>query len=123
MLAILFLFSTAAVFLVIHEIKAFYSLLLFRVAVFAMLGIPFLAIGLWNAALLFALSRPNLVVTAIALGLITNVVVGYLLSRLVSYDLAIVGFDAGAVTLACVSTWFFRRLLPNFDYHFFAATT
>jgi O-antigen/teichoic acid export membrane protein len=72
---------------------------------------------------LFALSRPKLVVTAITIGLITNVVVGYLLSRLVSYDLAIVGFDAGAITLAFVSTWFFRRMLPNFDYYFFAATT
>jgi hypothetical protein len=120
---ILFLGSTAAVTCAIYKIHALQSLLNLRVALLALAGTPFLAIGLWNAALLIALSRPMLVVAATVWALIVNVCVGYLLSRLFSYDLAILGFDAGACVLAGISAWSCHRLLVNFDYHFFAATT
>jgi hypothetical protein len=121
--AVLFLGSTGAVGWAIHKSHALQAILLSRVALFALAGTPFLAIGLWNIALLFALSRPNLVIIATAWALAANICVGYLLSRLGSYDLAITGFDAGAFVLACISTWSCRRMLTNCDYHFFAAIT
>jgi hypothetical protein len=119
---VLFVVSTAAVLISIREIPALRALLVFRVALFALAGTPLLAIGLWNIALLFALSRPWLVLAAIGWALLLNACAGYLLSRLLSYDLAIVGFDIGAFALACASSWFCQRLLSNFEYHYFAAT-
>jgi hypothetical protein len=122
-LAALFVFSTSAVVWAIHSIPALRAILLFRVALLGLAGIPFVAAGLWNVALLFALSRPLLAVTASGWALVVNVITGYILSRLLSYDYAVLGFDAGACTLAFLTAWSCRRLLANFDYHFFAAAS
>jgi hypothetical protein len=110
-----------AIILAIREMHALQALLVFRVTVFVLTGTPLLAVGLWHVALLFALSRPQLALTAIGCAFGFDVCSGYLLSRLYSYDLAIIGFDIGACTLACISGWFCRRLLANFEYHYFAA--
>lgn len=118
----LFIVSTCAVLITIREIPALQALLVFRVVLFALAGTPLLALGLWNIALLFALSRPWLVLAAMGWAVLLNACAGYLLSRLFSYDLAIIGFDIGALALAGASTWFCRRLLSNFEYHYFAAT-
>lgn len=120
--SILFILSTAAVIFAIHWFDILRAMLVLRVALLGLAGIPLLVIGLWNIALLFALSRPRFVLIAVAWAFLLDVCVGYVLSRLFSYDLAIVGFDIGACALACVSGWFCRRLLADFDYHYFAAT-
>jgi hypothetical protein len=119
---VLFVVATAAVLIGIREIPALQALLVLRVALLALAGIPLLAIGLWNIALLFALARPWFVLAAMGWALLLNVGAGYLLSRLFSYDLAIVGFVLGACVLACATSYFCRRLLSNFEYHYFAAT-
>jgi hypothetical protein len=119
--AALFALSSAAVLLAIHEIPALQAILIFRVAVLVLAGTPLLIIGLWHTALLFALSRPQLVLAALGSALGFDICSGYLLSRLYSYDLAIIGFDIGACALACISGWFCWRLLANFEYHYFAA--
>jgi hypothetical protein len=113
--------STSIVLWGINSLPALKAILLFRVAVLALAGIPFAAAALWNIALLFALSRPILAVVATAWGLAANVSTGYLLSRLFTYDYAVIGFDVGALTMAVISAWSCRRILSKFDYHFFAA--
>jgi hypothetical protein len=115
--------SSVLVLFMIHEIHALEPMLLHRVAVLMLVGTPFLVIGLWNIALLFALSRPGLVLAATCSALLANICSGYLISRLLSYDLAIIGFDLGACVLACISGWFCHRVAVNFDYHYFASAT
>ncbi len=119
---VLFVISTALSVLVVYEIRPLREMLDLRVALLGLLATPLLAVGLWNVALLFALSRPMYVLISVGWGVALNVCFGYLLSRLFSYDLAIIGFDIGTCALACISGWFCRKLLSNFDYHYFAAT-
>jgi hypothetical protein len=120
---LLFLGSSAVVAAAIYAIPSLRAVILPRVALLAMLGMPFLAIGLWNIALLFALSRPMFAVSATTWSLITNVAVGYLLSRMIAYDLAIIGFLIGACALSYISARYCRRTLAHFDYYFFASAT
>lgn len=119
---ILFVVSTVVSVVAIEQIQPLRELLDLRVALLGLLAIPLLTLGLWNIALLFALSRPISVLAAVGWAAALNVCSGYLLSRVFSYDLAIIGFDIGACILACVSGWSCRRLLSNFDYHYFAGT-
>jgi hypothetical protein len=118
---LLFIVSTIAVILTVEKVHGLRATLLFRVFLLVLAGIPLLTVGLWNTALLFALSRPAFVLNAISGAVVLNVSSGYVLSRLFTYDLAIVGFDIGALALAVISSWFCVRLLADFDYHYFAA--
>lgn len=120
--AILSLFSSALVLSLIHYSAFLQSAIIYRVIVGALAGTPFLVVGLWNIGLLFALSRWGDVLKSVAWALGVNVCVGYLVSRLFAYDLAIVGFVCGACMLAATSAYFYRQLLPNIGYHYFAAT-
>ncbi|MBV8551439.1 MAG: hypothetical protein JOY54_09070 [Acidobacteriaceae bacterium] len=119
---ILFVISSVGVVFTVKQIHALEAMMLFRVVLLGLIGIPLLAVGLWNIALLFALSRPTYVLTSVAWALLSDICAGYVLSRLFSYDLAIVGFDIGSAALVCISGWFCRRLFNNFDYHYFAAS-
>jgi hypothetical protein len=119
---VLFVLSTTVSVIAIQQIHPLRDLLDLRVALLGLLAVPLLAVGLWNVALLFALSRPMSVLVSVGWALVLNICSGYLLSRLFSYDLAIVGFDIGTCALACFSGWYCRKLLLNFDYHYFAAT-
>lgn len=92
-----------------------------RVAIIALAGYPFLVIALWNVSLLFALSLPRAVLPAVVLGTVANAVTGYVLSRLVSYDWAVVGFTAGAIVFGFVSSSAVLRRFRNLDYHYFAS--
>jgi uncharacterized membrane protein len=92
-----------------------------RVLLPALAGYPFLVIALWNVSLLFALSQPKAVLPAIACGLIANSTVGYMLSRLVSYEWAVTGFAIGALTFAAVSSAAVLRRFRDLDYFNFAA--
>ena len=118
---LLFVGSSAIVTAAIYEIPPLRAVILPRVVLLGMAGMPFLAIGLWNIALLFALSRPMFAVTATAWSLVINVMIGYVLSRLVAYDLAIIGFFVGACALSYISARCCHRMLANFDYYFFAS--
>jgi O-antigen/teichoic acid export membrane protein len=118
----LFVIAALASVTVIEQVRALREILDLRVALLGLLATPFLTVGLWNIALLFALSRPRFALVSIGWGVTLNLCAGYLLSRLFSYDLAIVGFDIGSGAVAFASGWFCWKLLPNFEYHYFAAT-
>jgi hypothetical protein len=114
--------SSALVITLIDHVQPLRAMLDHRVAVAMLLCTPVLVIGLWNVALLVALSRPGLVLAAISLAVLVNVCVGYLLSRLIAYDLAVIGFGTGGCVLAGLSGWFCYRLAHEFDHAYFAAS-
>jgi hypothetical protein len=92
-----------------------------RVVVLALAGYPFLVIGLWNVSLLFALSLPKSVLPAIALATAGNAGLGYLLSRLLSYDWAVAGFTLGALIFGFISSATVLHRFGDLDYHYFAS--
>jgi uncharacterized membrane protein len=90
-------------------------------AIWSLLGFPFLVVGLWNASLLFALSRSTEVLVAIGSACVANLALGYLASRIGSYQDAITGFTAGAVLFAVISGLCCLRTFRRLDYYQYTA--
>ena len=89
-----------------------------KVMAWALAGYIFLIYSLRNVSLLFALSCPVYVLLAIGGACAANISVGYLLSRFVSYDNAVIGFTFGAALFAAISTLYSLRTLRRLDYYY-----
>ncbi|MEX2561767.1 MAG: hypothetical protein WD358_00790 [Nitriliruptoraceae bacterium] len=85
--------------------------------------IGYVAIGfsLLNLSVFFYLSRPKLAMISLMPAMGVNVVVGYLLSRMFSYHLAVFGLAAGGIVFAFISTVLCLRVLANLDYYYYSA--
>lgn len=81
-----------------------------------------LAFCLMNAVILFALSQANLVVKAIIPSTLLNFIIGFLLSRWVSYEYAVLGLFIGTVLLCILSTKAMIKVFKNLDYYLYAAS-
>ncbi len=89
--------------------------------VWGVIGYSLLAWGLLNAIFLFSLSRPNFILRAIVLALIVNLVVGFALSRAISYEYSVIGLTAGSLTFGVLTTWYAFRVLNRLDYYYYSA--
>lgn len=81
-----------------------------------------LAFCLMNAVILFSLSQPNMVVKAIIPAILTNLIIGFLLSRWISYEYAVIGLFIGTILLAILSTRSLIKVFKNLDYYLYAAS-
>lgn len=84
-------------------------------------GYVFLVFGLFNSVFLFALSRPGYVLRALIPALALNILVGYVLSRTVRYDLAVVGLTVGALAFLLISSFYAVRTFRSLDYYYYSA--
>ena len=84
-------------------------------------GYVFLVFGLFNSVFLFALSRPLFVLRSLIPALLVNVVVGFILSRTVSYEFAVVGLTAGSLVFLLISGYFARKTFQRLDYYYYSA--
>ena len=84
-------------------------------------GYAFLALGLLNAVFFLSLSRPRFVLRSIGAGFLVNVVVGFLLSRIVAYYYSVIGLVAGAAVFAVLSTWYAWRVMDRLDYYYYSS--
>ncbi len=89
-----------------------------KVMAWALIGYIFLVFSLRNVSLLFALSCPKYVLTAIGCACVANLGTGYLLSRFGGYEQAVIGFTVGAVLFAAISTGYSLRTLRRLDYYY-----
>jgi len=71
--------------------------------------------------ILMTLSRADLAVRAMAIALLTNVVIGFAISRSVHYSGSVFGLLAGAVILAALSYRYVVRVFGDLDYYYYAA--
>ena len=84
------------------------------VFVFGTLGYMLWSFGLLNAGYCLALNQPGQVARILAMALATNLLVGYTLSRLISYEYAVLGFVVGGLVFVAVSTRDVYRMLGEF---------
>ena len=84
-------------------------------------GYVFLVWGLFNSIFLFALSRPAFVLRSLTPALVLNVVVGFVLSRTVSYDWAVIGLTVGSLAFMLTSGYYTRRTFKKLDYFYYSA--
>ena len=84
-------------------------------------GYVFLVFGLFNSVFLFSLSRPGFVLRSLGPALFLNVAVGFVLSRAVRYDLAVVGLTVGSLAFLLISTYYARKVFKRLDYFYYSA--
>lgn len=87
----------------------------------AALGYSILAFGLLNSLFFFSLSQPWVVVRAIAPALLVNVAVGFVASRMIDYQYAVLGLVAGSTYFAYRSYLSARELFDKLDFYYYAA--
>ncbi len=87
----------------------------------ASVGYVFLVWGLFNSIFLFALSRPKFVLRSLTPALALNLVVGFILSRTVSYDWAVTGLTVGSLAFTLISGYYTRRTFRELDYYYYSA--
>jgi len=81
----------------------------------------FLNIGLLHVLFFFTLNKPSYAMYSILCGLVTNVTVGFICSRIISFEYATLGLLAGSVTFAVVSGLFAREFFKNLNYYYYSA--
>jgi hypothetical protein len=81
-----------------------------------------LAYCLMNSVILFALSQANMVVKAIIPSILTNFIIGFLLSRWISYEYAVIGLFVGTVIFCILTTKSLIKVFKNLDYYLYAAS-
>lgn len=79
------------------------------------------AVGLQNALVCFSLNAPWPVVRAVGWSVLVNFCVGFLLSRYIGYEWAVVGLAAGALVFVVMSTIAAVGVLRRVDLHLMQA--
>lgn len=106
----------------VPEIADFFaSIVTYRVFWLASLGYLLLTIGLLHSLFFFTLNRPAYVLYALSASLLVNFLVGYLCSRIFSYEMAVLGLVAGSLSFALITGWMARRFFHRLDYFYFSA--
>ncbi|MDQ2730093.1 MAG: hypothetical protein M3Y56_00410 [Armatimonadota bacterium] len=103
-------------------IRAYLDPLVKRVFWCSSPGYAFLSWALFNNVFLFALSRPERVLRNTAVALVTNITVGYILTRLLGdHEWACIGFTVGSFVLAALSSVSVIRVINRLDYYYYSA--
>ena len=81
----------------------------------------FVVWALLNNVFLFSFSRPGFALRGVIVGLVVNVVVGFILSRVIEYWAAVFGLLAGSIVLWAISTYYVVKMLRKMDYYAYSA--
>jgi len=76
----------------------------------------FTGIGLFNSLLLISHSRPEMPLNSILVAFFTNIIVGILLSRLISPEYSVFGLLLGGIVFFVTTTIASANLMMDFDY-------
>jgi len=106
----------------IRQVRDFFaSPITFKVFYWAVAGYGLLAWGLMNSVFFFSFSRPAFVLRALGVAAAVNALVGFALSRTLSYWHSVVGLTVGSLVFALLTTWYAVRLFRNMDYYYYSA--
>lgn len=94
------------------------SVIVFFVASIAYL---FVVWSLLNNVFLFSFSRPLYALRAVALALVVDLVVGFVLSRVFIYWAAVFGLLAGGIVLWLISSHYTMKVLRDMDFYAYSA--
>ncbi len=106
----------------IQEVRDFFaSPITYFVYWCAALGYLLLAFALLNGLFLFSLARPIYVIRSIIWGFAVNIVCGFILSRLIAFEYAVLGLIAGSAVFALLAHREIRHVLRHLDYYYYSA--
>lgn len=92
-----------------------------KVCVLGSIGYLLLAWGMLNTLYLFTLGQPSKPLKAIITAVLVNLIVGFVLSRFVSYEYSVVGMICGAGVFMLMTMRANMKFFNNLDYHYYAA--
>jgi hypothetical protein len=129
-ISIFFLISSiAAVFSVIFINKTvdFYHIILgpyfsstsTNVFIFSIIGYIFITCGLLNNIYLLYFSEGLVIVKTLLISIGVNVLFGFVLSRIFTYDFAVFGFVAGSMSFYILSLFSSYKVLRSMDYYLY----
>ena len=93
------------------------------IATWSIAGFAFLAIGLWNVSLLFAITQASRAALATLAACAANITIAYFASRIGGYSFAVLGFFIGGLLFAALSGAYVVKSFRSLDYHYFAAAS
>ncbi len=106
----------------VFDFRLFSDEVTFFVFTWGVAGYVFLTAGLLNALYLFSLSQPDPVVKATAYAVAADLLVGFVLSRVVAYHWAVLGMVCGAVVFFALTTVYSVRSLGSLDFCLYYST-
>lgn len=91
--------------------------------VFWIAGISYLfvVIGLLHSLFFFTLNKPSFAVYAITGAFVVNFVVGFVCSRTLGLEYAVVGLLAGSITFAAITGGMAKSYFKHLDYYYYSA--
>jgi hypothetical protein len=92
------------------------------VFILSLIAYVLVAVALMNAVILFSLSQPYQIIRSIGIALLVNVGLGFLLSRWIDYQYAVLGLLVGSIVFLVLSTRNVFNVLRKLDYYLYAAS-
>lgn len=90
------------------------------VFIIGLIGFTILCIGLMNALVLFCFSQPENATRAMLWAILSDIVLGFLLSRWFDHTYAVFGFVLGAIVFTVMTSKAAFRLLEHLDYYLYS---
>ncbi len=85
------------------------------------IGYMFLAWGMLNTLYLFTLGQPATPLKAVVYACIVNFILGFILSRFVSFEYSVVGMTVGAIVFTGLTLKEIFNYFRNLDYYYYAS--
>lgn len=105
-----------------REIRNFFqSPITTKIFWWASISYLILAFGMLHALFFFTLGQPRKILHAMVAAVIVNFIVGFLCSRMISYEYAVLGLAAGALTFSSLTGYNMWKYLKNLDYIFYSS--
>ena len=92
-----------------------------RVFIIGAFGYLFLTVGMLNVLYLYTLNNHKEPLTAVLVACLVNILVGLILSRIFSYEYAVIGMLFGSIAFALMTTAKTIKFFKKLDYHFYAS--
>lgn len=92
-----------------------------KVSLIGGVGYILVAWGMLNSLYLFTLNRPAKPLNAILVAWLVNVTIGFVASRLISYEYSVIGFAVGSAVFMLMTLRSTLRFFKNLDYFYYAA--
>jgi hypothetical protein len=92
-----------------------------KVCVIGGLGYLFVTWGMLNSLYLFTLNRPQGALIAITIAFGVNLIIGFLCSRILSYEYSAIGMLVGAFVFMLLTTKEAISYFKKLDYHYYAS--
>lgn len=92
-----------------------------HVCIIGSIGYFFLAWAMLNSLYMFTLNQPKKAIKALVIAIVVNLTVGMFISRVLTYELSVVGLLIGALTFMLITLNYCINFYKNLDYYYYAA--